>query len=321
MTRVLFRTDAGDIGLVSGAGTLECLSSGDEEFVSTAIDGELVVAHPLDLFESGTLATWQREIIRRRIVQPFKQAFRELYVLTPAEREAELYSVRFADHTVSTRVAGGLLSARGWSAASSDQAESFKLYPNAGLRADIDWEDAGHFLTETPSATMEAVRFERYPKASDPLVREYVPLGDVPPKIFSEVMRDADLLVSVAAVDGEAYSSPEICVRRGELLLELLQSLGLPGVEIDGHFARVTGSRANYRVHLASGTIHIDPGSYLCVIPDQAVRKKKIYLPFADADDPKLSEIVSKVLLLANDEKITDSTILEQIDRSSKRDA
>ncbi len=42
-------------------------------------------------------------------------------------------------------------------------------------------------------------------------------------------------------------------------------------------------------------------------------RPEKVYLPFAGEDDPKVSEVVSKVLLLANDDKIKDQSILRQI--------
>jgi hypothetical protein len=38
----------------------------------------------------------------------------------------------------------------------------------------------------------------------------------------------------------------------------------------------------------------------------------RLFLPFAD-DDPKTAEVLSKVLLLAQDSRIQDPTILEQI--------
>ena len=41
-------------------------------------------------------------------------------------------------------------------------------------------------------------------------------------------------------------------------------------------------------------------------------QRGRFFLPFAD-DDPKTAEVVAKVLLLAQDEKIQDPTILEQI--------
>src|SRR5437879_6588604 len=39
------------------------------------LNGPVTVAHPLLLAETGLLADWRAEIIRRQIVQPFKQVF------------------------------------------------------------------------------------------------------------------------------------------------------------------------------------------------------------------------------------------------------
>jgi hypothetical protein len=52
---------------------------------------------------------------------------------------------------------------------------------------------------------------------------------------------------------------------------------------------------------------------YLCIVPDQTARKNKeqIYLPFEG--DTLLSIIISKAMLLANDNEITDPTILIQL--------
>ena len=43
-----------------------------------------------------------------------------------------------------------------------------------------------------------------------------------------------------------------------------------------------------------------------------AGERGRIFLPFAD-DDPKTAEIMSKILLLAEDQKIKDPSILSQI--------
>jgi len=320
VTKLLFRSESGEVGVLSEDGKyLEGLPDADDEPVRVAVEGGVTIVHPLDLIDAGALADWQREIVRRRVVQPLKQAFRELYVLTPAERETGNYSNRFAGQILTTRVASGLLSTRGWTQLSGDYPETFKLFPSAGLRAQLDWADAGHYLTETEFVTTDTISFVPYPAPRGASARgdQRVSLDDVPPRIFSEVMRDADLVVSVAAVSDELYSSNETNVRRAELLLRILDDLGLDNVEIEGHFVRVKGMRARYRVHLASGAIHVEPGGHICVVPDRAAKKATpLYLPFADADDPKLSEVVSKVLLLANDAKIKDPTILEQIGRA-----
>ncbi|MGF1667422.1 MAG: hypothetical protein ACFCVC_14265 [Acidimicrobiia bacterium] len=52
--------------------------------------------------------------------------------------------------------------------------------------------------------------------------------------------------------------------------------------------------------------------SQSCIIPVDAQRRGRIFLPFAD-DDPKTAEIISTVLMLALDTLIKDPTILEQL--------
>jgi hypothetical protein len=69
---------------------------------------------------------------------------------------------------------------------------------------------------------------------------------------------------------------------------------------------------ASYRIHLATGAIYLESGQYLCIVSNPKERKA-IYLPFEDGGEPVTSEIISKVLLLAHDTGITDTTILAQI--------
>jgi hypothetical protein len=49
------------------------------------------------------------------------------------------------------------------------------------------------------------------------------------------------------------------------------------------------------------------------IVPDGFPSCERVYLPFAADEDAKVSEIVSKVLLLANDHTIKDESILRQI--------
>ena len=73
----------------------------------------------------------------------------------------------------------------------------------------------------------------------------------------------------------------------------------------------ITGQRANYRIHLGSAAIHIEPGNYLCIVPASR-NVTEFYLPFADTDKI-MAEVLSKMFLLLDDMNITDSLILEQI--------
>lgn len=281
------------------------------------INGPITIAHSYHLYQAGQLAEWQRYVVHRRIVQPFKQAFRELYLLTPAEEETRTYSNRFAGHIVRGTVAGRLLQSRGWVIESGDEVLPRKVFAQVNLEARFQFPDAYHCFNDYSPVTTDQISFH-------PISRGYlwtrfddaIPLVEVPPLILSEVMRDADLVVAVAQQGEAAQISSETYQRRGDLILALLDDLDLENVRVEGHFAYVTGTLASYRVHLGSGVIHIEPGNYLCIVPDRwGQRHENLFLPFAAEDDPKISEIISKVLLLLADRNITDDTILQQIRR------
>jgi hypothetical protein len=84
---------------------------------------------------------------------------------------------------------------------------------------------------------------------------------------------------------------------------------------VDGPRVVVTGSLAEYSVHLGSAMVHLRPGGALFIVPVQAQNRGRLFLPFAD-DDPKTAEVLSKVLLLARDREIRDPSILGQIRRA-----
>ncbi|SDB11011.1 protein of unknown function [Pseudomonas sp. NFACC23-1] len=263
----------------------------------------LRIAHPFHLFTAGQLSAWQKEVVTHRRVQPFKQAFRELYLLTPAERDTGLWSNRFAGHRLKAKVAARLLQVRNWSTSSVE--DIYYESKEHGIYALFNFLDTGHYLSETEHFTFDTIAFHRNHKA--------IPLEQVPPLLFSEVMRDADLLVSVAHAADDYSTSQETLQRRAELVGELIQGLGLQNVKCEGHFLHVTGQRANYRIHLGSAAIHIEPGNYLCIVPAGS-SVTDFYLPFADTDR-KMAEVLSKMFLLLDDMNITDSLILEQIQR------
>ena len=91
-------------GLPSGAALLSALVWQDQVgevglLERLDVTGPVTAVHPFLLYERDELSCWQAEIVRQRIRQPVKQVFRELYLLTPAEREAVDASRRFAGHT------------------------------------------------------------------------------------------------------------------------------------------------------------------------------------------------------------------------------
>lgn len=301
LDHLVLRDGDGQLGWLNGDAFTLCPLTGP----ARAIDGPLLIAHPLHLFEAGALSAWQQALVAQRRVQPFKQVFRELYLLTPAERENGLKSLRFAGHVLRSAVAARLLRARGWT--THDGEEVFRNW-GQGLYAFLNFPDAQRYLPLTEAITLREVEFVQD--------RAALPLEEVPPLLFSETLRDADLIVSVAFT-GETAShagSAETIQRRAELVQALVADLGLANVRCEGHHAHITGSRARYRLHLGSGVIHIEPGNYLCIVP-AGKPADDLYLPFADSDT-RTSEIISKLFLLLDDGAIDDPSILEQIRRS-----
>lgn len=312
---LLWRTADGGV-----SGLLETATDGDGDSplslrgldgMATPVTGDLCAVHPWDLFTAGTLGAWQRLVFARRIVQPVRQVFRELYVLTPAEKEAGTRSARFAGHRVSGARANRLLASRSWRVEPGyfDGAATRRF---GDFEALLAFDEMGHYLGEREAVTGE-IRFHQGGSAA-------VPLAQVPPTVLSEAMRDVDLVVSVAALgcaDQDRPYSTATVASRGELLAALAADLGLESITVDGAFARVEGRLAQYRVHLGSGSIHVEPGGYLCIVPDSAAKgsQRQLFLPFAD-EDVMTSVILSKVLLLVADDRITDPAIREQIDRA-----
>ena len=139
------------------------------------------------------------------------------------------------------------------------------------------------------------------------------------PILFSETMRDIDLVVSVAHAGESAWESSNSSMEsRAALARETAQLLHLENVRIEDHFAMVDGTLASYKVHLGSGSIHQVPGNYVCVIPDNTKFQGKLFLPFIDKDE-MTSIILSKIILLAHDDKIKDPVILNQIKKKPFR--
>jgi hypothetical protein len=276
------------------------------------------IVHPYHLYAAGpeVLSAWQQEVVRQSLVQPIRQAFRELYVLTQAERDLRTHSPRFSDHVVDSRAAARLLGSRGWYLGGGEDALPEKTFRTAGLVAIFEFDDVGHYFTELDTVTTGHIRFHSLGEVGG--YGDIVPVDEVPPTVFSEVLRDADLVVSVAQAEGEGERlSEEGLIRRAELLSTLVEKLGVPGVSVSGRFARVRGKLADYRVHLGSGAVHVEPAGHLCIVPASRLRERRPLLPFAEETeaDRKAREVVSKVLLLARDEKIKDESILAQIRR------
>ena len=155
--------------------------------------------------------------------------------------------------------------------------------------------------------TLEYVAFY-HRKSGKPLK-----IDEIPDVIFSEVMRDVDMAVSVAHAGGvDPETSHSTVEMRAAILGFTLPLLGLTNVRIEGGHAFIDGKLAKYSVHLGSGVVHQIGGAMLNVLPVHSQHRGRIFLPFVD-DDPKTAEVISKVILFSEDKKLKDPTILSQI--------
>jgi uncharacterized protein DUF4132 len=299
------------------------------------IPAEATVAlwHPARA-DTAEVGRWRDYLVASERAQPFRQAFREVYVITPAELETRVYSNRFAAHVLRYQQAYALFKERGWAANylgpydGGYEGQARRDFPGAGLTAYFDHypADAGPFAYPVGLCGTDRVRFCRTgDRRHDP-----VPLAEIPPLVFSEAMRDVDLFVSVPSIAldpqwadrGEdphfAYwqqhsfgELAETAVVRREALARLVPKLKIaPRLEIDGRYLRVQGRRHRYKIHIGSGNVLIEPDDrYLCIVPASA--RSKVMLPFDG--DQLLSLVLSKAVLLAADDKITDPDITRQL--------
>ena len=275
------------------------------------------------------------------------------------------YSNRFAAHILRQHQFSALCAARRWRnklrlMVDDTYPPASRELPAWGLRAEfwiegigadygVDTNDAGVFLR----LASDQVRFYRIgaaasyahaygggygPNTAGPgpdEINEPIRLDQVPPLVFSEIMRDVELFVGVASIgndpiwqDGgpggeyrdywQNYSFGDLSATaqtRREVLQRLVPRLKIADrCTLIDRFLVVRGDRRTYKIHLGSGNILMEPNDqYLCIVPDSRARSNdsQMYLPFEG--DITLSIILSKAFLLVEDSKIKDATINRQI--------
>lgn len=330
--------------------------------LSPGADAQVTLWHPVGCTIDEVTA-WRRRLEALGVTQPFKQAHREVYLLTDAERRTRTYSNRFAAHILRQHQFNALCGARGWKnrlrlMVDDSYQPPTKDLPQWGLRAEFWVEGIGdNYGTDTNETgvylrlSTDQVRFYRTAAAPNwahagggayesaaagpgtGSVNEPLALDLIPPLVFSEVMRDVDLFVGVASVgndptwaDGgpegryrdywQHYSFGELsgtATTRKQVLERLIPRLKIADrCTFADRFLVVRGQKRTYKIHLGSGNILMEPNDqYLCIVPRAG--QDDLFLPFEG--DTMLSIILSKALLLADDSKIKDPTITQQIDR------
>uniref|UniRef100_UPI00404A19AE DUF4132 domain-containing protein n=1 Tax=Flavobacterium sp. TaxID=239 RepID=UPI00404A19AE len=297
--------------------------------------------HPVTS-STNEVKEWRHFLLEGQIQQPFKQAYREIYLLTDAEVNTKTYSNRMASHILKQHQYVTLAKGRNWKASligawdGGDQDTARLEMPEYNIRVEY-WVNALN-ADEEYNATgiwnyvsTDQIRF------IDTKTGELLDLVDVHPIAFSEAMRDIDLFVGVASVGNDptwsdsgglptyrdywqSYSFgdlSEIAKNRKEILQGLIPRLKISNVtSIQDKFVVVKGKIRTYKIHIGSTNILMEPNDqYLCIVPDRSKKdfSENLFLPFEG--DNGLSVIISKAFLLASDDKIIDTTITSQINR------
>jgi hypothetical protein len=309
-----------------------------------------------------TILSWRCWLEDQQVRQPFKQAHREVYLLTDAERETGTWSNRFASHIIRQHQFAALCRERGWKfkvmgAWDSHNTPSLDLTQhNLQARFNVESPEAEDDESTTTHGIYLAISTGRVDfvslEAPQPGKAEPGPFGltlprkfrdlrrrttlrleEVPAVAFSEVMRDCDLFVGVTSIGtdpawhrdhpddphlpyweqfafGDLSGAAE---HRRAVLESLLPKLAIRDrCRLDGRFLLVRGDLHQYRIHIGSANVLLEPGSrYLCIVQGSGDTAASLHLPFEG--DRILGLVLSKALLLVNDTKIKDQTITRQL--------
>lgn len=283
--------------------------------------------------DADAVHAWRSLLVDRDLRQPFKQAFREIYLITPAEEQTATESHRFAAHIVHYKQLYALLKGRGWDTRmlgpwdGGDFAEATRTLDGGAWRVVLDLEYLGEANGGVECVGTGRIRFEQLSGGALRRAR----LDSVPPLVFSEAMRDVDLFVGVTSVatdprwtqrggahlaywwDAGFGDLTETARTRRDALEHIVPRLAIADrCTLLDRWLVVEGRLGIYKIHLGSANILKEPDdAYLCIVPAKQ-SGPPLHLPF---EDDRLSLILSKAFLLAADDRITDETILRQLRR------
>ena len=302
--------------------------------------------HPLSC-DKAEVQAWRERIFVSGIRQPFRQAFRETYEVTAAERETRMHSNRFAGVLMRQHQFASLCRARGWNyrlmGTGFDGGNTpQKEIPSWNMRAefyvdlppDRDTSLRDSALNEQSGAGInlfvgsDQVRFYRD--------RREIGVDEVPALVYSEIMRDVDLFTSVCAVgDDETWSDqgdrgigiavnrfslPQfsaIVDLRREMLSRILPKTGIADrCAIQKGALLVKGQLGTYRIELTAGLTMIETDS---VRKWLNIPRKLLDVVHTNVDavpidlDYRTETILRKAHILANDWNINSPELVKQL--------
>lgn len=178
--------------------------------------------HPIES-DIEEISRWREWLETKEVMQPFKQAHREIYLVTDAERTTHSYSNRFAAHLIKQHQLNALAVQRGWDYTlqgcwdGGGETIAKRVLPKWGLWAEFWVDGVGEYGNGTTDVGIfnyvatDQVRFYAYggegqsdtPGWAGASDEGPVPIAEVPPLVLSEIFRDIDLFVGVGSVGND----------------------------------------------------------------------------------------------------------------------
>lgn len=184
---------------------------------------QVALWHPMT-DSNANIMGWRKWVEEREILQPFRQAHREIYILSDTEKKTITYSNRFAAQVVKQHQFNSLCGVRGWKNSlrldvDNELPPPHLPIPHLNLRAEFTVEAAGEDTNDVGSFLYLSTDQVRFYPLNAPMRTGHsrggefrsvkgdeaspVKLSEIPEVIFSEVMRDIDLFVNVSSIGND----------------------------------------------------------------------------------------------------------------------
>lgn len=258
--------------------------------------------------DPAVVRAWRARIVTRRLVQPFKQAFREVVRPAPTELAGGDLSARFEGVVARLRPLASLLRARGWTGLGG-------VGPGGWVaRRELAGHGLAAVLTVRPvgahrEAQRRLVAIGRigFVEPGEGAIARARPLARVPAVAYAEAMRDVALATAAAAAPAEPGSEAaarrdgalaEVARARADLVDALLPQLGLAGVaRVEDRFALIDCAGHTFRLDLGGGEVTLDPEGRRVDLDGLERADLPLYIPHEGADAPAAAVLATLVWL------------------------
>ncbi|TWV93988.1 DUF4132 domain-containing protein [Chitinophaga pinensis] len=156
--------------------------------LTVTAETQVTLWHPMK--ESvKTIREWRSFLSQHQVEQPFQQVDRAVYTPNSDELSDCYYSTRFASHVLNRLKFKHAITQRGWTLRQKAE-HNWSYVPHITL---ADWDIRVNFFADTKEEDTVVTDLLNFYRQGEPL-----PLHEVPPVVFSEMIRDIGLFVTTA---------------------------------------------------------------------------------------------------------------------------